>query len=294
MNPQEKTTGDLLRRVVPPIALAWVFLPLAFLIPWLNSTGSPYFDLTGWIGTFAYVLSVAGGSKGTPFVIVFLILVVVSRPGRSLKQRGIEFLVLALVGGGLLGVGSLLNEKGIKELVKEPRPHVKLLARTPTDTPPEASILTTTADDFYEDAGDVREANLEKISKLDSLEALGDRFCFEAYGEKDLFLSKNVCHQWISATSGFSFPSGHSFSALFLATFFLGMALYVLGGWRLALFKYLVVPYGVLVCYSRTVLRVHSPLDISVGGLLGIGIGLVALVLVVKVLKRVGGKTVHY
>ena len=290
MNQQEKTTGDLLRRVVPPIALAWVFLPLAFVIPWLNSTSSPYFDLTGWIAQVASILSVIGGSKGTPFVLIFLILVIVSRPGRSLKQRGIEALIIVLLGGGLLGLGSLFNEKGIKETFREPRPHVKLLARTPTDTPPSASILTTTADDFYKDDGEVREANLEEISKLDSLATLGDQYCFEAYGVEDLFLSESVCHQWISATSGFSFPSGHSLSAMFVATFFLGMALYLLSGWRLALIQYLVVPYGVLVCYSRTVLRVHSPLDISVGGLIGILIGLLALVLVAKALKRFGGE----
>ena len=290
MTQQPTTPRDLVRRVIRPIAIAWLFLPLAFIIPWLNSTRSPYFDLTGGIGQVASVLAEVGGLVGTIVIFAFLILMVVNRSYLSLKQRGVEFLVLALLGGGLLGAGVLVNEFIIKPAVKEPRPHVKLLARTPTDTPPDSSILATTAEDFYTKDDTVREANLRAFSKKDSLAVLGDQYCFEAYGDEELFLSTTVCDQWIH-TIGFSFPSGHSFTAMFIAAFFLGMAFYVmLGGWRLAFIRYLVVPYGVLVCYSRTALRVHSPLDISVGGLLGILLALLALVLVVKALTRFGGK----
>ena len=46
------------------------------------------------------------------------------------------------------------------------------------------------------------------------------------------------------------------------------------------------VPWTVLVAYSRTILRVHTPLDIAVGGLLGVIFGVAAFLLVQAVLKR--------
>lgn len=289
MTQPETTTRDLLRRVLPIIAIAWVFLPLTFVVPWLNSTGSPYFDLTGWIGTVAHRLAVLGGSKGTPWIVGSLILVVVSRPGLAIKRRVVEALALAVVTLTLLGGGSAFNEFVIKRTFKEPRPHIKLLARTPTDTPPEASILKMSADSLYRLDKATRRAYIEEISGYDELISApaSRRLCFEEYGD-ELHLNQRVCRHWASTTGGYSFPSGHAYSAMFLATFFLGLALYALAGWRLAFFQFLVVPYGVLVCYSRTVLRVHSPLDISVGGLLGVLFGLAGIVLVVAVLKKIG------
>ncbi len=289
MNQQEQTTGGLLRRLVPWIALAWVLLPLTFFVPWLNSTSAPYFDLTGWIGTLAHRLAVLGGGDGTPWVVSFLILAVVSRPGLALKRRAVEALVVAVAVLTLLGGGSGFNEFVLKHSFKEPRPHIKLLARTPPGVPLERSILKISPDSLYRLDRRARRAYLEEISGYHELSSPGSsrQFCFEEYGE-EIHLNQRVCRHWASTTGGFSFPSGHAFSSLFLATFFLGMALSVLAGWRLWFFQFLAVPYGVLVAYCRVVLRVHSPLDISVGGLLGIGFGLVALVLVVTVLKRVG------
>ena len=126
-----------------------------------------------------------------------------------------------------------------------------------------------------------------EILGFDAVEASPDKFCFgelEAYPE--LHISKEVCGHWASTTQGFSFPSGHAYSAMFLATFFWGLALSVLAGWRLAFFQYLVMPWTVLMAYSRVILRVHSPLDITVGGLLGVIMGLAALLLVRMALRR--------
>ncbi len=289
MDHQEQTTGDLLRRVVPLIALVWVLLPLTFFVPWLNSTSPPYFDLTGWIGTAAHSVALSAGGDWGPRVVLFLIFVLVSRPGLSIKRRVVEVVVVGLAVLVLQGGGSLFNEVVIKRTFKEPRPHVKQLARTPPGASLEHSILKISPDSLYRLDRRARRAYLQEISGYNELVAPGSsrQFCFEEYG-KDLHLNRRVCRHWASTTGGFSFPSGHAVSALFMTAFFWGMALSVLAGWRLWFFQFLVVPWTVLVAYCRVVLRVHSPLDISVGGLLGVFFGLVALVLVVTVLKRVG------
>ena len=88
MDHQEQTTGDLLRRVVPLIALIWVLLPLTFFVPWLNSTSPPYFDLTGWIGTVAQRVALSAGGDWGPRVVFFLILVLASLArGRVMVRR---------------------------------------------------------------------------------------------------------------------------------------------------------------------------------------------------------------
>ena len=291
MNQHEQTLGDLLRRVVPLIALVWVLLPLTFFVPWLNSTSPPHVDLTGWIGTVAHRLALSAGGDWGPRVVFVLLVVLVSRRGLTIKRRLVELVVVGLALVVFQGGGSAFNEVVIKETFKEPRPHVKQLARTPPGTPPEQSILKISPDSLYRLDRQARRAYLQEISGYNELIAPGSsrQFCFEEYAE-DLHLNQRVCRHWASTTGGFSFPSGHALSAMFMATFFGGMALIVLTGWRLWFFQFLVVPWTVLVAYCRVVLRVHSPLDISVGGLLGIGFGLAALVLVVTVLKRVEGE----
>ncbi len=291
MNQQEQTLGDLLRRVVPLIALVWVLLPLTFFVPWLNSTSPPYFDLTGWIGTVAQRLALSAGGDWGPRVVFFLILVLASRRGLSIKRRVVEVVVVGLALVVFQGGGSVFNEVVIKRTFKEPRPFVKQLARTPSDVPLDRSILKISPDSLYRLDRRARRAYLQEISGYNELISPGSsrQFCFEEYGE-ELRLNQRVCRQWAATTGGFSFPSGHALSGMFMAAFFLGMALSVLSGWRLWFFQFLVVPWTVLVAYCRVVLRVHSPLDISVGGLLGVLFGLVALVLVVTVLKRVGGE----
>ena len=77
--------------------------------------------------------------------------------------------------------------------------------------------------------------------------------------------------------------------ALYL-TYNPGIAFSFLTGWRLWFFQFLVLPWTVLMAYSRPILRVHSPLDITVGGLLGIVFGVAAFVLARAVLKRIGRK----
>jgi membrane-associated phospholipid phosphatase len=62
---------------------------------------------------------------------------------------------------------------------------------------------------------------------------------------------------------------------MFLATFFLMIGATYITTKRLWLF-YTLPPWALAVCYSRSILRVHTPLDITVGGLLGLLAGFAA------------------
>ncbi len=82
---------------------------------------------------------------------------------------------------------------------------------------------------------------------------------------------------WIAET-GYSFPSGHAFASMLVASFFLAVALDRIEGrrrwWGLA-----AVALAVAVCWSRPVLRVHTAFDVTVGAAQGILLGLLTFVL---------------
>ena len=276
MTQQATTTRDLLRRLAFFMAPAWLLLLLAFIIPRLDSTGPPYFDLTGGVGVAAYWLAESGSLRGIPWIALVLLLLLISRSGFAWKPRLKEALVVVVALGVLLGGSAALNEFGVKRIAKVFRPDILLLAGTPSQTDEGRTVLGETAAAFYDRLRDDRTAYLETISDPDAE-------CFE-----EVPLHELVCDHWIE-TTGFSFPSGHSLTAMFFATFFLALALYFLSGWR-RWPCYLLVPWAVLVCFSRTTLRVHSPTDITVGGLEGLLFGAVAFLLVRKVLKAIGEK----
>lgn len=307
MNAFAQPAKDILRRLIPRIAVLWMFLPLTFIVPWLNSTAPPYFDLTGWIGAVGYRLAVSGGSRQGPWIVIGFLLIMVSRPGLSVKRRLIEFVTMGVTLLVLLSGGSVLNEYAIKTSFGVPRPHVIALANTPAGVvpgdsvsteetmmpegalSPETSLLKITADSLYAMAPAERRAYMIDLLGFDAVAATPGRLCLEELdANPELHVRKEVCGHWASTTQGFSFPSGHAYSAMFLATFFWGLALSVLSGWRLAFFQYLVMPWTVLMAYSRVILRVHSPLDITVGGLLGVIMGLAAFLLVRMALRREG------
>src|SRR6185436_8236458 len=93
---------------------------------------------------------------------------------------------------------------------------------------------------------------------------------------------------WIAET-GYSFPSGHSFSAMLFATYFLALGLTYFSGRRLWVF-YLLAVWAVAVCFSRPILRVHSPTDVCVGAIEGVLAGVLAFLLVRGILAAGGGR----
>jgi phosphatidylglycerophosphatase B len=246
--------------------LTWLLIPLTFLIPLIDSTKAPYFDLTQPFSQFAYWISRSGGKYGVPFIAMTMLVLLISRDGISFQRRwkeaGIIILIMAICAGG----GAFFNEHFIKEQLKVPRPNIVWLAGENGSGP-----LGMTAKEFYE-IGNI-EARHEPLAKI--------------LAEKPLPLSPAIEEHWIEAT-GYTFPSGHSFSAMFFATLFLLLATTYLTTKRLWVF-YLLLPWALAVCYSRPILRVHTPTDISVGSFQGLLIGFLAW-LIVKSLIRIVSK----
>lgn len=221
----------------------------------------PHFELTGSFALVAFWVSESASRWWLPFLGVALTVLLVSRPGLRWTRRVGEAAVVALVLVILLAGGSWLNEHVVKPAFAVPRPNVVELA----ETPPDAPTLKLSSEDFYaEPDRDARRAHLRAVLT------------------PDLPLHERVREHWI-AEAGFSFPSGHSFASAMFATFFLAVGRARLTGWRLWVF-YLLPAWAVAVCLSRLVLRVHWPLDVCAGGLLGIGLGVLACRLVVRML----------
>ena len=50
----ESTVAHTLAYAGLPVLMTWLFLPLTFLLPTIDSTRAPYFDLTGTPAQIAY------------------------------------------------------------------------------------------------------------------------------------------------------------------------------------------------------------------------------------------------
>jgi phosphatidylglycerophosphatase B len=151
----------------------------------------------------------------------------------------------------------------IKYQLKIPRPNIVWLAGENGSGP-----LGMTAEDFY--ATGNKEAHRVPLT--------------EVLSKKPVPLSPVIEAHWIEET-GYAFPSGHSFSAMFIATFFLMIAVTYLTSKRLWLF-YLLLPWALAVCYSRPILRVHTPADITVGSFQGLAVGLLAWAITRSLIRR--------
>jgi phosphatidylglycerophosphatase B len=170
---------------------------------------------------------------------------------RRWKEAGIAVLIAALCGGG----GAALIEYIIKEQLKIPRPNIVWLAGEDGSGP-----LGMTPERFYESEN--KETRSELLKKALST------------APRPVPLRSSIETHWIEET-GYSFPSGHSFSGLFFTTFLLMMAATYLNAKRLWI-CYVLLPWGLAVCYSRSILRMHTPADITVGGFLGLAAGIMA------------------
>ena len=53
---------------VVPATAAWALIPLSFLLPGVDSTRAPYFDLTTTFSQVSYWVTQAGGKYGAPLV----------------------------------------------------------------------------------------------------------------------------------------------------------------------------------------------------------------------------------
>lgn len=96
------------------------------------------------------------------------------------------------------------------------------------------------------------------------------------------FSSWNLIYDYKGGLYGF--VSSHAANAFSLATIFAVL------GKKYKLLPVLIYSWAILVGYSRIYCGVHYPLDVIVGGILGIGIGLLIVLLYKLVLKKYKSK----
>lgn len=207
----------------------------------------PRIDLGGDVAYAASWLTELGGIYGAPLVTLVVAGVYLSRPGLSARERRREAGVLATALLVIVGLFAWLNEFVVKPGFGQPRPNIVELA--------DAGVLGMTPAAFY---------------------ALGDKDARRAYlATLHLeHLPAAIRGHWLRET-GYSFPSGHALFSMTLATCFACLGLWALDGprrWCLLL----LVPWALSVCYTRPLLRVHTPTDVLVGGSLGACAGLTA------------------
>ncbi len=245
----EVNTAKVSLRAGVPILGTWVLMLLAFLLPAVDSTRPPFFDLKGGIAQVALFLSQTGSKFGIPVIALSMIALVVTRSGIARRRRWQELIVLVSIMAIFGGAFAAFNENLLKEWIKIPRPNIVWLAGEDGTGP-----LGMTAEAFYKSGKKETRSNLLAQTL-----------------EKDpapVRLSAAIEEHWIHET-GYSFPSGHAFSSMFFASFLLAIAVTYASRKRYWIF-YIVLPWALGVCYSRSILRVHTPADIAMGSLLGV------------------------
>ncbi|MGA7276894.1 MAG: phosphatase PAP2 family protein [Desulfocapsaceae bacterium] len=195
------------------------------------------------------------------------VLLFATRKNVTIKKKYLEIIGITLSVSFCTGGGSLINEHVLKTQLRIPRPNIIWLAGENGAGP-----LGMSPDDFYS-SGD------KKVRR----EILSDVLAREP---APVPLSPHIENHWLKQT-GYSLPSGHSSSAMFLATFLLMSAATCITTKRFWLF-YTLLPWALAVCYSRPILRVHTPMDITVGGLQGLLAGFAAWAIFRALLSRWG------
>lgn len=267
----EAATYSVRMAAVFPLLVTFLLVPLSFLIPVLDSTRAPFMRLDTGYSTIALGLSDSADIFGATLLALVLIVIMASRSRLSPSYRIKEALVLAGVAILFAGGGSWINEHKVKELIKQPRPNIEWLANDHG-----TGQLGMTAAEFYA-LGDKsqRRAHLKTVLDTDPV-----------------VMSTAVKNHWLEET-GYSLPSGHSFSAFFFATFFLCIGCTFMVSWRRYTF-YLLLPWALLTCYARLVLRVHTPADITVGAGMGLVLGIVAWLVARAMIRQLVHKEITH
>ena len=225
------------------MALAWGLLLITFLLPEVR--------LDGGFSRWLVRLTLTAGVPGAVAISLAGMTLLIGRAGlpwkRLLQGLTAHVAVLAV----LLGGGALVNERLIKPALAVPRPNIVQLA--------EDVSFGVTAEEFY--------ASMSKQQRRGYLRQVLMDPAFHS-----IPLDATVRDHWIHET-GYSMPSGHAFTAMLLAGYFLGMGSGLVGRWRRKLLYILPVWAAAIGC-SRVLLRVHRPVDVLLGG--GIGILLAA------------------
>lgn len=183
---------------------------------------------------------------------------------KSIKKGIIHGLRVFFLLSVTLGGTAFFNEYVIKEQVKEFRPSILYLQK----------YAGLNAKEFYSEADKINRSNylIKHINVADG----------QSFYVDNKPLNDAVLKEWIRS-AGYSFPSGHSVSAFLVVTllgYYLLRHFKRLSGqrsgkklWILSAFYM----WAILVAYSRVLIGVHSPWDISLGALWGSIIGFILI-----------------
>jgi len=235
------------------LSVTYALVLLSFALPEIRLDGRVA-DASVWVSDTAYWTYM-------PILCGAVIVVVVSRPGIGIRRRGVEAAVMTVALLVAVAANALLNENVIKPAFAVPRPNIEALAGDGALGPG-----VETPEDFY---------------------ALGDKDARRQFLGPQLadldepVLSTRVEEHWAHET-GYAFPSGHSTAALTFATLTATLGVWWLRSRRLWVATLLIPVWAVLVVYSRVLLGVHTPLDVVVGSAVGIGWGLLASLVVLR------------
>ena len=230
-------------------------LDCGFILPWIDSSRAPYFDLTTTFSQVSYWVTQAGGKYGAPLVAAAMLFTLITRCDGTYQHKLRLSVVVVLIAAICAGGGAVLNEDIVKTHLKVSRPNIVWLAGHDGAGP-----LGMTAEQFY--------ASGDKSMRSQLLSSILNA------RPQPVPLSPSIAAHWIEET-GYSFPSGHAFAAMFFATFLLLLAATYVRPGGLWLF-YPLLPWALAVSYSRSILRVHTPMDITIGGLQGLVLALMA------------------
>ena len=242
--------------------IAAVLIPTFALV--LVSFVLPPIPLDGALAKFAVRVSDTGNWGQMPFLCIAALILLTSRPGPGMKRRAIEVVTIIVVMAAAIAGNAVLNERVIKPAFHVPRPNIVALAEQGALGPelPDGAA-------FYElgDKQDRRDALAPRLAELD-----------------EPALAPSVREHWVHET-GYSFPSGHSTASMTFASLMLALGLAWLTGWRQHVMRALPV-WAVLVVWSRPLLRVHTPVDVTVGTLAGFAWGLLAFVVARAIITK--------
>lgn len=231
------------------IVPAYAVLLLPTFVDRLDPASGSSIDLTGTVALVAWWFAESGQTLGIVVLAAVLLAVLATRPAVPVRRRLVEVGVVAAVSVVVLYGGKLVNDQLVKPAIGVARPDIVALA--------ELDLLGMDVETFYGLSETDRSGHLASISDDDG------------FGE--LVMRSEVRDHWVKETA-FSRPSGHALAAMTFATMYVSLAMAWLSGWRRWTFL-LLVPWAVVVCLSRPILRVHWPVDVLIGGAAGIVLG---------------------
>lgn len=215
------------------------------LLVWFVAPGFNGCAPGSWWCLAMYWVTMSGGWEGS-FIIVLLISSAFAFIPLHPRGKIVIFVRTLLSLVVILGTFAKLNETYIKSTFAVSRPSHRFILNE--------ARASARLDSVYLLVVPERRLFFKKVMDADTL-----RF-------KNI--DKRVLQHWIDE-AGYSMPSGHTFNAFLLASM-LSFSLFELNRRRITLWLYVPLLWAVMVGLSRVVLGVHTPLDVSIGGALGL------------------------